>query len=217
VTRGTRSTPAHGGPGLERTITLTDAVVAIAMTLLVLPLVDTARDFDVAHLGTFLHENSDLLLSFVISFLVISAFWSVHGSAYRRATEADVEPRALRQLNVWWLLLVAFLPFPTAVVGRDLDPVSGPFYLGTMTLLSAITSAIVTVVGRVTGDARHVRWAWLTTAVFALGAGVSAVAPTVGTLVLLLIAVVRVLETRVLAAREPRAPTTAAGGTAPEK
>ena len=174
---GTRSRPASGGPGLERTITLTDAVVAIAMTLLVLPLVEVAGEFDVAHLSTFLDENGDLLLSFVISFLVISAFWSFHGSAYRRATEADVEPRALRALNVWWLLLVAFLPFPTAVVGRELNTVTGPFYLGTMTLLSAITSAIVTVVGRATGDTRHIPWAWLVTAVFALGTGVGLVAP----------------------------------------
>jgi len=51
--------------------------------------------------------------------------------------------------------------------------------------LGQILSRGAVVVGRATGDARHVRWAWLTTAVFALGAGISALAPTVGTLVLL--------------------------------
>jgi uncharacterized membrane protein len=215
VTSRRRSTPAHGGPGLERTITLTDAVVAIAMTLLVLPLVEVSGDVDVSHLTKFLDENRDLLLSFVISFLVISAFWSLHGAAYRRATEAEVEPRVLRQLNVWWLLVVAFLPFPTAMVGRDLNTATGPFYIGTMTLLSAITSAIVMVVGRATGDAWHARWAWLVTAVFALSTGVSAVAPDVGALFLLLIAVIRVLETRVLAARDRRSVGVAGGDTEP--
>ena len=45
--------PAPDGPGLERTVTLTDAVVAIAMTLLVLPLVEVSGDVDANHVREF--------------------------------------------------------------------------------------------------------------------------------------------------------------------
>jgi len=32
--------------------------------------------------------------------------------------------------------VIAFLPFPTAMIGRDLNTVSGPLYIGTMLVLS---------------------------------------------------------------------------------
>ena len=130
------------GPALERTVTLTDAVVAIAMTLLVLPLVEVSGEVDANHLREFTSEHGNLLLSFIISFLVIYVFWAAHGSAFARLHEAqgDVDelegPAALRQLNMWWLLVIAFLPFPTALAGRDLTTSSGSFYLGTMAVLS---------------------------------------------------------------------------------
>ena len=64
------SSPRDDGPGVERTITLTDTVVAIAMTLLILPLVEVVNDVDVTDLATLWAENGELLQSFVISFLV---------------------------------------------------------------------------------------------------------------------------------------------------
>ena len=178
---------------------LTDAVVAIAMTLLVLPLVELAGDVDSHHLGDFLRDHRDVLLSFAVSFVVIYVFWAAHGSAFRRLTVAKAETvPALRQLNLWWLLVIAFLPFPTAVVGRDLNTASAPVYIGTMFVLSVLTTAMMSVVGRATGTSRRVRWAWLTTAVFALCTLVSLVNADVGMFALLLLAVVRVIEVRLL-------------------
>jgi hypothetical protein len=46
------------GPGIERTITLVDAVVAIAMALLVLPLVDLIPELDLGDLAGFWSESS---------------------------------------------------------------------------------------------------------------------------------------------------------------
>ena len=199
------SAPLVDGPGLERAITLTDAVVAIAMTLLILPLVELAGDVDSRDLTGFLHEHGDVLLSFAVSFVVIYIFWAAHGTVFRRLTLAEAEPpAALRQLNLWWLLVIAFLPFPTAVVGRDLNTASAPVYIGTMFVLSALTTAMVMVVGKVTGPSQRVRWAWLTTAVFALCALLSLVNADLGMLALLLLAVVRVVEVRVLSQPEAR-------------
>ena len=78
------SQPPDDGPGVERTITLTDAVVAIAMTLLILPLVEVVNDIDVTDFGTLWAQNGQLLQSFVISFLVIDAFWTADGPLYHR-------------------------------------------------------------------------------------------------------------------------------------
>jgi uncharacterized membrane protein len=182
---------------LERIITLTDAVVAIAMTLLVLPLVEVAGDIDTDHLGKSLRDHSDLLGSFVISFLVIYVFWAAHGAAFQRANASVEHVPALRLLNMWWLLVIAFLPFPTALVGRDMTTSSAPLYIGTMLVLSALTSAIGVIVDRATGHSgKRTTWAWATTAVFALCTALSALNPDLGMYALLLLVAVRVVEVR---------------------
>jgi uncharacterized membrane protein len=194
-----KRTALPGTPGLERVLTLTDAVVAIAMTLLVLPLVEIAGEVDTDELGAFLADHGDLFLSFAISFVVIYVFWSAHGVAFRRVEHRHTEARALHLLNLGWLLLIAFLPFPTAVVGRDLTTTSAPLYIGTMTVLSALTSGIIMTIDRIVGPPRRTGWAWLTTAVFALCALISLANADLGMLSLLFLAVIRAVETRALA------------------
>lgn len=189
------------GPGLERAITLTDAIVAIAMTVLVLPLVEVAPDVGDEGLGTFLARHSDLLLSFVISFVVIHLFWAAHGTAIRRLVSADVTVAVLRPLNMCWLLVIAFLPFPTAVVGRELTTSSAPLYIGTMVVLSALTSGIVSVVDHHVGPPHYARWAWLTTAVFTACALTSVYNPSLGLQALLLLAFIMVIKIALLQRR----------------
>jgi uncharacterized membrane protein len=186
-------------PGVGRALALTDAVVAIAMTLLVLPLVEVAGEVDTNEPWPFLSDHGDLFLSFVISFVVIYVFWAAHGVAFRRVEDRQTEVRALHLLNLGWLLLIAFLPFPTAVVGRDLNTTSAPLYIGTMTLLSALTSGIITMIDRGVGPPKRTGWAWLTTGVFGLCALLSIANADLGMLALLLLAVVRAVETRALA------------------
>jgi uncharacterized membrane protein len=183
----------------ERTITLTDAVVAIAMTLLVLPLVELVPEIDAHDLRASVADHLDVFMSFLISFLVIYVFWLAHERAFALV---DRTGRGLRSLNMWWLLLVAFLPFPTALVGRTVTTDSVVFYIGTMFLLSAITSAMVQVAQRSAardGTApRPSRWrvvlTWTTTAVFAVCALVALADPSLGLFGLLLLLVVRVAE-----------------------
>lgn len=191
------STPASRaeGPRLARVVALNDAVVAIAMTLLVLPLVGVADELDTAR--SLLDEHGDLLSSFAISFVVIYVFWAAHGTALRRAEAADGEPRGLRPLNLAWLLVIAFLPFPTAVVGHDLNTTSAPIYIGTMMTLSALTSLIVNVVDGAVGPPHRGGWAWATTAVFAGCTALSVVDADIGMLALLSLALVPVVESRI--------------------
>src|SRR4051794_20768994 len=62
----------------------TDAVVAIAMTLLILPLLESVSEAGAKGLGTadYLHEHSGLLLAFLLSFVIIATFWVSHERLY---------------------------------------------------------------------------------------------------------------------------------------
>ena len=70
--------------GFERLITFLDAVVAIAITLLVLPLVDVSADVD--HYGSvrdLLRENQADIWAFLLSFAVIARLWFVQHDSVR--------------------------------------------------------------------------------------------------------------------------------------
>ncbi|MPV49201.1 DUF1211 domain-containing protein [Pseudactinotalea sp. HY160] len=178
---------------------MTDAIVAIAMTLLVLPVVDVADQWDVAHPGRWFAVHGDLMLSFVLSFLVIYVFWAAHAAALRAAGDRSTMG-AVRVLTMLWLLVIAFLPFPTAVVGHELDTTSAPFYIGTMFVLSVLTSTIVTIAGHHRneddniGSDHRLGWAWVTTAVFGACALISAVHAELGLFALLILLLLRIIE-----------------------
>jgi uncharacterized membrane protein len=135
---------------VERTVMLTDAVVAIAMTLLVLPLVESVPDVDLNQVGAFVADHLSLFVSFVVSFLVILLFWAGHRRAFEHVRHMTPW---LSTLNALWLLLIAFLPFPTALVGRGPTTSSAPIYIGTVFLLSAVSSTITLVASRASEDA----------------------------------------------------------------
>jgi uncharacterized membrane protein len=108
--------PQEGERELERIIFFSDAVFAIAITLLVLdikaPVIPTK--LVAAKLGPALLGLESSYLSYVISFLVIGAFWAAHHRIFRYITGYDGR---LIAVNTLLLMCVAFLPFPTAVLG----------------------------------------------------------------------------------------------------
>ena len=151
-----------------------------------------APEADGEGFGSLLSRHADVFLSFVVSFLVIYVFWLAHDRAFASVRRAGP---ALRTLNMLWLLVVAFLPFPTAVVGRAATTATVPVYIGTMFVLSVLTSAM-TRVGVPAGarSARRDALAWATTAVFGLCGVVGAVNADLGLFGLLLLIPVRVAE-----------------------
>jgi uncharacterized membrane protein len=133
----------------ERFITFVDAIVAIAITLLVLPLVDVAgelrRGGSVADL---LQEHQAQIWAFLLSFVVIAGLWFSQHHAIRSVVAHD--PAVTRLLMIWTLTIVV-LPFPTALLaGPDSghQPATKIFYIGTMTLSSVCLSVICVLVGR---------------------------------------------------------------------
>jgi uncharacterized membrane protein len=107
------STDSHA---LSRVTAFTDAAVAIALTLLVLPLVDVAHETSGAPVSTLLREHGDDVLAFLLSFFVIMAFWRGHRRLFEPVARPD---ETLLSLNVLWLLGIVFLPVPTAVLAFE--------------------------------------------------------------------------------------------------
>ena len=65
--------------GFDRIVNFSDATVAIAMTLLVLPLVELGGDTEPGDsLWHLLSENSNAIFGFLLGFLVIWSMWVNH-------------------------------------------------------------------------------------------------------------------------------------------
>ena len=132
-------------PPSDRMIAFTDAAVAIALTLLVLPLVEivpeAARSGEPA--AAVITNNLAPIGSFLLSFAVIARFWSGHHRLF--GYEHRLTP-SLVQLNLLWLLTIAVLPFPTEMIASlDSHGFVTPFYLSVLVVCStALTTMAVT-------------------------------------------------------------------------
>jgi uncharacterized membrane protein len=96
----------------DRLIFFSDAVVAIAMTLLALELPVPAGPDTHAFLAS-VRANDGEYLSFLISFVVIARTWNQHYRLFRYVTGED---QWLRTANLLWLLLIVITPFATKLL-----------------------------------------------------------------------------------------------------
>ena len=127
--------------GLERLITFIDAIVAIAITLLILPLVDDVSTMTVGgEVALWFEEEAFRILAFLISFAVIARLWLSHHSLFEHVRCYDAR---LMVLTLFWAFTIVLLPLPTAMTAA-FDPQSGVvvFYIGTMAVSSSILTAI---------------------------------------------------------------------------
>lgn len=121
-----------------------DGVFAIAITLLVLELpFGRVGHGDLAHA---LGERWPTFAAYVVSFGGIGMAWLHHNAIFDQVVKVD---RALIVLNLCVLLTIAFLPFPTALLGeyiRETDDaqVAALTYSAAWTLASAAMTALWT-------------------------------------------------------------------------
>ena len=126
--------------GLDRFVTFVDAVVAIAITLLVLPLVDIAGDVGDRSLPDLLRANADEVGAFLLSFVVIARLWRTH---HRLGELVDGYDRVFVDGTLAWALTIVVLPFPTSLVSvYGTSRWSVALYLGTMFVSSACLSLV---------------------------------------------------------------------------
>lgn len=122
---------------MDRVNNFSDAVVAIAATLLILPLVDTAATIGDRSVGTFLSDIHQQIFVFVLSFVVVYRFWTIHHTTYSRLIDYS---QPLMLVNSLWLLSIVFLPFPTELLGlaRTVDRPTTVLYVGTLFVTAAL-------------------------------------------------------------------------------
>ncbi|EIC07312.1 protein of unknown function DUF1211 [Microbacterium laevaniformans OR221] len=122
---------AQGEKALDRLVAFSDAVVAIAITLVVLPLVDKAMDAESA--SAFFADNVTGMISAALSFVVIAAFWRANHVMFVHARGYN---RLVGRLQTLWLATIVFLPVATALdlAGPGTDRVGLGAYIGTMLL-----------------------------------------------------------------------------------
>lgn len=101
----------------ERFLCFTDAVVAIAITLLVLPLTDVVHKAAVSNrsVSDILRENGSVFLGFLISFAVILGLWSAHSRVFQSVM--IISP-SLKLAAIVWLVGIVLLPFTTALIAE---------------------------------------------------------------------------------------------------
>jgi uncharacterized membrane protein len=127
--------------GLERLIFFSDAVFAIAITLLTLDIRLPAsggapsNEELLAQLLGIWHKY----LAYGISFLAIGSFWMGHHRRFRYIKRYD---RGLLTLNLLFLMVIAFVPFPTSVVSESGNRTATIFYALTMTLAGVLLAAV---------------------------------------------------------------------------
>jgi uncharacterized membrane protein len=119
----------------ERLVLFTDAVAAIALTLLVLPLADTVTDTADEHaLSDLISVHLDQVGAFLLSFAVIFRFWWDH---HRLFTHVATLRAPMVLWSGLWIFSIVLLPIPTAIItAYSPSPAGVAMYGGTLVLAS---------------------------------------------------------------------------------
>ena len=114
-----RADSDDAGPvGPERLIYFSDAVIAIAITLLALELPTPTGVHGDAGVLAFLRDHSAEYLAFLISFAAVAMHWLIHQRLFRYATGL-VGP--VIRWNLLWLLMIVVMPFTTKLLTSEAD------------------------------------------------------------------------------------------------
>jgi uncharacterized membrane protein len=133
-----RQTYPRDSVEFNRVVAFSDGLFAIAMTLLVVGIAvpDIADGGDISELADSLDDLLPNVISFFISFAVIGRYWMAHHEFFGLLGRIDT---AAIGLNLVYLAFIAFLPFPTAVLGEYFEnPLAIVIYASTVALISGL-------------------------------------------------------------------------------
>jgi uncharacterized membrane protein len=100
-----------GGRALDRLINFTDAVVAVAITLMVLPLVDLEK-VEGESIGEHVSANKYQFATFLFTFAVVSVQWRAHTRILDKIEGYDI---AVFWLNTLWMMGIVLLPIASSM------------------------------------------------------------------------------------------------------
>jgi len=126
---------------LERLVFFSDAIFAIAITLLALDirLPSLSPNMTDADLFSQLLAIGPKYYSFSISFLSIGLYWLGHHRMFQSIKRYD---SVLLLLNLLLLMCIAFIPFPTSVIGDYNNRTANIFYAFTFSITGLISATI---------------------------------------------------------------------------
>jgi uncharacterized membrane protein len=128
----------------DRVAFFTDAVFAIAMTLLIVTVQVPPLEGPIDAPGTLLGAMTGLwpqLFSFFLAFLLLGRYWMSHHAFFSGLKSID---RRLVAWNLVYLAFVAFLPFPTNLVGEyENNPLSVVLFALTLAAISGLEAVIL--------------------------------------------------------------------------
>jgi uncharacterized membrane protein len=123
---------------LDRTLSFSDGVFAIAITLLVFN-IDSPQTAELTPDGSLtrlLLERIPDFVSFALSFFVIGLYWIAHHSIFRHIKRYD---QTLLWMNLALLFCIAFLPFPTVLLGNHTGQQTAVvFYAGCLAVTGVV-------------------------------------------------------------------------------
>lgn len=138
-----RSEP-QSGRSFERFINFTDAVVAIAITLMALPLIDIAGPTENETVWQVIGSNSGAILVFLMAFAIVANNWYQHNQIVNdmRAYDGPVF-----WLNIAWIAVIAVIPWSANLYGTASDRFEGGEGLGGTGLFFWLLLAAITLIG----------------------------------------------------------------------
>ena len=137
------------GRAFDRLINMSDAIVAVAMTVNVLTIVDIRRTSDAQSVWDVIAQHGGQIGSFCFTFIIVGVMWLTHNRILNQMRGYDA---VIFWLNLIWLLFIAILPWPTTMFGvslvfgsdqRTSDHAGvGLFYWGTLAVIAALGALI---------------------------------------------------------------------------
>jgi uncharacterized membrane protein len=136
--------PARGAetPSISRLVSFSDAVFAIAITLLALQLrVPTIKDSHSAReLSHALADVDGQFFTYGITFTLIGLYWLAHHRIFQYIVGHD---RRLAELNLLFLFTISFLPFPADLLGHyPSNRTAVIVYAGNLAAVSAASATL---------------------------------------------------------------------------
>ena len=104
----------RSGTSVDRLLFFSDAVVAVAITVLALPLFSIPGPKPGETVLNVLASNSGQIITFVVTFLVMAVMWNVHNRVMNSLCAYDA---VVFWLAIAWLIGFVFLPWPSTMYG----------------------------------------------------------------------------------------------------
>ncbi|MFZ9987363.1 MAG: TMEM175 family protein [Candidatus Nanopelagicales bacterium] len=144
------------GTAVDRLLFFSDAVVAVAITVLALPLFDIPGPKDGENVLDVISAHQGQIITFIVTFVVMAVMWNIHNRVMNSLYAYDA---VIFWLDMFWLIGFVFLPWPSTMYGAgdhwgstDVGVFSsdgtGALYWWTMAYISGIGTIVSLYINR---------------------------------------------------------------------